>query len=282
MPSVDKTEELQQIVAKVRESFLQDYEENKELYFEGDVEKVREDDWYVTRFVLRNKKKIDPTIEMLKNSMRWRKEFGISTMKETEFPQEFYKIGGVFSYANDRDGNGMVYMRIKMHRKIPELDLALKRYLIYILNKVDLEVNGKGMAIVFDCQEAGISNVDMDMLWFLISTMNKYYPKGLSYILVYELPWILNFAWKIAKNWIPEEHRRLIKFATKEDVTNFIEAENLPDFMGGTCQRSYRIVPKECPTAEEISREKGLKDKDIEKMMKFFEPHLAEADKSIN
>ena len=142
------------------------------------------------------------------------------------------------------------------------------------MNKVDVEVNGKGMAIVFDCQDAGIGNADMDMLWFLISSMNKYYPKGLSYILVYELPWILNAVWKIARSWIPEEQRKLIKFANKEEIFDFIDKENLPDFLGGICPIDYRISPKGCPSAEDIAKEKGLSEKEIEKIRKTFEPHL--------
>ena len=274
MPTTDKTEELQQIVIKVRESFLEEYEKNKELYYEGDIEKIKEDDWYVTRFILRNKKKVEPSVEMLKNSMQWRKEFGIPFMKETDFPQEFFRIGGIFPYEKDREGNAVIYMRIKIHKKIPELDLALKQYVIYIMNKVDLEVDGRGMAIVFDCQDAGIGNVDMDMLWFLISSMNKYYPKGLSYILVYELPWILNAVWKIARGWIPEEQRKLIKFANKDQIFDFIDKENLPDFLGGICPKDYRTAPKGCPSAEEIAKEKGMSDKDIEKMLKIYEPHI--------
>lgn len=274
MPSVDKTAELQDIVCKVREDFLQDYEQNPELYFECDVEKIREDDWYVTRFVLRNKKKVEPSVDMLKNSMRWRKEFGVPLMKATDFPQEFYKIGGIFAYEKDREGNAMIYMRVKLHKKISELDSALKQYIIYTLNKVDVEVDGRGMAIVFDCQEAGIGNVDMDMLWFLISSMNKYYPKGLTYILVFELPWILNAVWKIAKGWIPEEQRKLIKFANKKEVFDFIDKENLPDFMGGICQKDYRIAPKGCPTAEEVAKERGFSDKVMEKIRETYEPLL--------
>ncbi|XP_054157655.1 motile sperm domain-containing protein 2-like [Oppia nitens] len=274
MPSIDSSEELQESVCKIRELFVEDYEQNKELYFDGDVERIKEDDWYVQRFLLRNKRQIEPSLEMLKNCMRWRHELQIPVLKETDFPQEFYKIGGVFSYCKDRDGNGMIYMRIKLHRKIPELDLALKQFVIYTMNKVDVEVNGNGMAIVFDCKDAGVSNVDMDMLWFLISSMNKYYPKGLSYILVYELPWILNAVWKIAKSWIPEEQRKLIKFANKDDIENYVDKQNLPDFLGGVCDREYRVVPKGCPTAEEVAKNRGLTDKEIEKIRKIFESHL--------
>ena len=118
---------------------------------------------------------------MMKSSMRWRKEFGVPFFKGTDFPEEFYRVGGIFEYEKDREGNVVIYMRIKMHRKISELELVLKQYVVYLLNKVDVEVDGRGMAIVFDCQDAGLGNVDMDMLWFLISSMNKYYPKGIRF-----------------------------------------------------------------------------------------------------
>ena len=78
---------MQEIVAKVRKQFLEDYEQNKDEYFDGDVQRIKGDDWYVTRFVLRNKNRVDSSVEMIKNSMKWRKQMGIPFMKETDFPR---------------------------------------------------------------------------------------------------------------------------------------------------------------------------------------------------
>lgn len=80
------------------------------------------------------------------------------------------KAGGLFDYEPDVNGNVMIYMRIRMHRKIPELADPMKKFVMHIVNKVDKKTDGQGMAIVFDCSGAGYQNADMDFLTFLINS----------------------------------------------------------------------------------------------------------------
>ena len=61
------------------------------------------------------------------------------------------------------------------------------------------EDNGEQFSIVFDCRGAGLKNMDMEFTQFMINTMKEYYPDPLNYILVFEMPWVLNAAFKIIK-----------------------------------------------------------------------------------
>lgn len=40
--------------------------------------------------------------------------------------------------------------------------------------------------------DTGMSNMDMDFIKYLIGLFKMYYPDFLNYILVFEMPWILN------------------------------------------------------------------------------------------
>lgn len=44
---------------------------------------------------------------------------------------------------------------------------------------------------VFDMQDSGMSNMDLDYTRYVINLFKLYYPNSLNYILVYELPWVL-------------------------------------------------------------------------------------------
>lgn len=270
-----------QSVQQIRERFFEDYQNNKDLYDENDVNRIRENEWYVKRFLLARRRNVGEAFEMMRNTMRWRKEMGLPTMKDSDFPIEFYKIGGLFAYERDKDGNVVIFMRVRMHRKIPELADPVKKFLMHIVNKVDLEVDGNGTVIVFDCSGAGYSNMDLDFLTFLISAGNSYFPVGLKYILVYELSWFLNAFRRIAMSLIPQSFLPLIKFANKNDITDYIPIDNLPDYMGGKCKRNYRFIPKGCTNVTKLAIDNGYTDEDIERILPLFEPLLEEADKEI-
>ena len=81
--------------------------------------------------------------------------------------------------------------------------------------------------MVFDCSGGGLANADMVTLLFLVSSLKNYFPKGLSYLLVHELPWILKPFWHIAKAWISEEHRQLIKFSDSRTIYEYVERKIL-------------------------------------------------------
>lgn len=132
----------------------------------------------------------------------------------------------------------------------------------------------QGIAMVIDCTGASLQSADLDMLFFHISSLKNYFPKGLSYILVHNLPWILKPFWHIAKAWIPDEHRELIKFSNDETIYEYVAKHNLPDFMGGTCQRDYRKPPDNCTSLREATKLWGVDKKVAAKILAKFEENL--------
>ena len=50
----------------------------------------------------------------------------------------------------------------------------------------------KQMTLVFDCAGSGMKNIDLDNMQFMINSFKEDYPWCLNYILVYEMPWVMN------------------------------------------------------------------------------------------
>ena len=50
----------------------------------------------------------------------------------------------------------------------------------------------KQMTLVFDCAGSGVKNIDLDNMQFMINSFKEDYPWCLNYILVYEMPWVMN------------------------------------------------------------------------------------------
>lgn len=128
--------------------------------------------------------------------------------------------------------------------------------------------------MVFDCTGGGLASADMDTLFFLASTLFNYFPKGLSYLLVHNLPWILKPFWHIAKTWVPQEYKQLIQFSNSQTIYEYIDKENLPDFMGGTCKRDYRAAPENCTTLEQAAKLWGIEGHVARRMLEKFAEFL--------
>lgn len=51
---------------------------------------------------------------------------------------------------------------------------------------------GEPVTVFFDMQDTGLSNADMEYIKYIISLFKLYYPYSLNYILILEMPWVLN------------------------------------------------------------------------------------------
>ncbi|KAI2808397.1 Motile sperm domain-containing protein 2 [Blomia tropicalis] len=270
------------VVEEIRKRFLkEEWETNPELYDEIDVERMRRSEWFVKRFLLAARRNESEAYEMMKTTLAWRKSVEISTTPINAFPSEFFRVGGLFQYECDLKGNPVIYMRIRMHQKIVEIREPIQQFLFYIINKVDQESDGKGAVIVFDCSGAGYANMDLDMLKVLTEVAFKYFPFCIKYVIVYELSWMLNAFRRIAMTFIPSTFTRIVHFADKSNITDYIAKENLPDFMGGTCTRDYRYVPDGCPPVEQVAQDRGFSLEDVARITEKFKPYLDEADAAI-
>ena len=61
----------------------------------ADVDKIKENDWWIERFVLVTKTE-EAALKMLVKALEWRKTFGVNDLTEDYFPEELYKIGNAF------------------------------------------------------------------------------------------------------------------------------------------------------------------------------------------
>ena len=54
-------------------------------------------------------------------------------------------------------------------------------------------IDDDGMVtIVFDCAGCGLKNMDIEFIRYMIDILKDYYPYNLNYILVLDMPWVLN------------------------------------------------------------------------------------------
>jgi hypothetical protein len=48
------------------------------------------------------------------------------------------------------------------------------------------------MVMVFDLLDSGFQNIDMEFIHAMLNILKSYYPETLRWILIFEMPWVMN------------------------------------------------------------------------------------------
>lgn len=104
------------------------------------------------------------------------------------------------------------------------------------------EDNGNQISIFFDMSESGISNLDMEFTKYLIGLFKSYYPNFLNYIIIFEMPWVLNAAFKIIKSWLPAKAIPKIKFVNKNTLKDYVDPNDVLRCWGGENDYTFKFV----------------------------------------
>lgn len=269
-------------VKSVREIFLKDYYQqykDEDCYDQEDIDQVINEDWMIKRFlILAYKNEIDAAAK-LHEALKWRKSTNIRHIKDNYFPEEYYKLGGLFMYEKDKQGLPMLIMRVRMFKRAPEMVEDVKRFLDHKIFEIDELTRGGGWMLLMDFTDCGYSHYEsVDILHYFVTTLHYYFPAGMDYVLCLDLPWVLRTFWNVVKYWIPEKRRDMVKFATRENLMDYCDETSLPKTLGGNCEKPFKIPPPNCPSALEFGLGTlGLDRHRIDEIVAAHQPMLDEA-----
>ncbi|KAG1654692.1 Motile sperm domain-containing protein 2 [Nymphon striatum] len=150
-----------------------------------------------------------------------------------QWTDDIKEWAGGTEYQLMKSAENRIIFHVSKHKKVAEQVELFKKFVIYWFEKLEKESNGQPITMIFDCVGAGLSNMDMDLMRFIVDSFICNYPFFLKYILVIEIPWVLNAAWKIIKLWLPKKSVDLVKFLNKKTVLQFVDASQLLECMGG-------------------------------------------------
>ena len=112
-----------------------------------------------------------------------------------------------------------------------------------------------------------------------------YYPETMGACYVVNAPMLFSFLWSIVKGFLDERTRskvRIIGSNYREVLLENIDAENLPDFLGGTCTCShveggclysragpwndYIVIDRQIKHKDEVERERQEEEAKVEEL----------------
>ena len=133
------------LVNRLRNLLVDEMTTRSTQYDERDLERVITNEWTVQRFLKLSKNDVNNGFSMAREAFKWRKSYGINTRTNLSFPKEFYKIGAMFSYLEDKEGRPVIYFRVKLYKNFGKFSEHWKEFLLHITNRVDLQTQEKGM-----------------------------------------------------------------------------------------------------------------------------------------
>ncbi|KAF7494812.1 hypothetical protein SSS_07161 [Sarcoptes scabiei] len=171
----------------------------------GTDEKV--EDWMLKRFLLMNKRQVDKAFENFLEFFRFRNQYQLRTLTAGRvLAEEYFRVKPFDFFGRDKQNNRVWIVHLRYYKKISQLDLLLKLAIFYFFEQFDLEYERKridGICMIIDCRDFGITNLDLDLFHFLVKQIPFSYAGLVRNVLIYELPFLLQYLVKIVESWLP-------------------------------------------------------------------------------
>ena len=208
----------------------------------ADIAVIETNDHWLGRFLEHNENNEQEALHMLWETCAWRQKFGVNDITEESVKRNYLEDGLCFIYGKDRDDKTMFVIRCKLHTKGSKDFSELQKLVVYWFERLERYTNGNQISLFFDMADTGILNLDMEFIKYLISLCKNYYPNFLNYIIIFEMPWILNTAFKIIKSWLPPKAIPKIKFVHKNNIHEFVNPNDILTCWGGSNDYVYKFI----------------------------------------
>ncbi|XP_073823470.1 real-time isoform X2 [Musca autumnalis] len=225
----------------------------------------------ILRFLRARDWHVNQALTMLKDSLKWRKEQDIDSLLSD------YQMPSVVSdhfpggwHHHDKDGRPIYILRLG-HMDVKGLlkSIGTEGFLKLALHiceegiqKIKESAENVGKPVLDWCLLVDLEGLSMRHLWRpgvkallnIIENVESNYPETMGRVLVVRAPRVFPIAWTIVSAFIDENTRSKFLFYgitddehTKESLEQYIDADIVPDFLGGPCKTLIHegsLVPK--------------------------------------
>uniref|UniRef100_A0A1B0CKR3 Putative phosphatidylinositol transfer protein pdr16 n=1 Tax=Lutzomyia longipalpis TaxID=7200 RepID=A0A1B0CKR3_LUTLO len=225
----------------------------------ADIERIQNREKWLRLFIEYNDLDLKKALTQLWDTCEWRKNFGTNDLEASQLRQEYLHEGFMFPKNRDINGKRLLIFRSKLYvRGTKDMD-DVKRLLVYWVERVMYrEEDLDQISVFFDLKDSGLSNMDMEYTRYIINLFKYYYPNSLNYIIIFEMPWILNSTlqmnatfcatFKIIKTLLPAKAVVRMKFVNGKTLHEFVDESNMLDIWGGNECYTYEFLEEETPT----------------------------------
>uniref|UniRef100_A0A6Q2X6F0 Motile sperm domain containing 2 n=1 Tax=Esox lucius TaxID=8010 RepID=A0A6Q2X6F0_ESOLU len=237
-------QDIQKKREETRKRFVIEYaQDSSDSYDARDMDRLWKDDVLVDSYLECSHFVMENTLKMISDSLQWRKEFKLNDINESSVQKGLLDSGMIYLHGYDKEGNKLFWFRVRLHVKDLKMLTEKKRYVAFWLESHVRREPGTPLTVIFDMSEVGLGSIDMEFIKYIINCFHVYYPKLLAKMLMYEMPWIMNAAWKMVKAMLSQEVVDTLVFVSKSEIQDHVEREHLLPSMGGTDPFKFSYPP---------------------------------------
>ncbi|KAF7491509.1 Motile sperm domain-containing protein 2 [Sarcoptes scabiei] len=253
-------------IESIRKRFEKELAQNPTLYHSIDIERVRNEDWQVKRFLDEFEGDEDKAFELLCKALRWKKEIGIHEHDDQYFPKEFWEFSGSEICGQDKNGRLIQLEVMRSQHIFKELISVHRQFLAHNMERIDRQAGEKGFVLVTDVKGAGVSNFDIDIFRTKIE-FNQYFPGSLKQMLVVDLPWLLNPIMKIIVGLMNPKLKAILVYVKREQLLEYVEKDQIPVWLAGTREKS--LMPENLIPLEKCYKKFDVNEKFVDYYYNF-------------
>ncbi|KDN47158.1 hypothetical protein K437DRAFT_255949 [Tilletiaria anomala UBC 951] len=250
----------------------------REVFWRGLV-KGEHPDAVMLRFLRSRKWDVERALNVIGSTARFRVENDVDTllkhgelgMIKTRGGYNILYNGISYVYGATAAGEPVYVIEVGSHYSSNQTQLELQRGVIYLQEWLSLLMPPpvERKVVIFNMSKFGLRNMDWWCVFFMVKTIERFYPESLSRVFVHCPPWIFRPIWFILKPLLDPVVRDKVRLtSSSEELEDLIPWDHLPrDTLGGGADWEYSW-----PAAQEGENDVQADTKTAgEKMDAFFE-----------
>lgn len=248
------------------------------LIYPQDIQRLKTSDKLVRRHLEYHSGDVKRTAEKLVQSFKTLKAQAVRDFPDNYFPIETWLHQALFHYGTDKNGKPVIYMRGRYGHRFPRLKEVAVKFILHMLFKFEIELEDE-WTVVVDNTGLRYLQADIETGYKVFYKFREVIPNNTGLILIVNAPYYARCMLSVCSLVLPEVVKQRFRLIGTEDLDQFIDKDQIPDFLGGTCDVPYEgmdLVPKGAPPLVDFAvQEMGYTEKDAEQLKVDIDAHLA-------
>lgn len=242
----------------LRSMILEKYESYKatDEFHPKDLQRLKNSDEWIIKFLNFSDGNMKVSFKQLWEALEWRQKYGVNDICEENVRMDYLIDSSIFLHGRDLFGKNMLIVKSKSHVRGARNMEDLKRCFIYWMERGVREANYDQLTLIFDMNGAGMGNVDLEYMKVVINTIKTYYPESLRWILVYEMPWVMNATFQIIKRLLPKKAVEVLRVLNTKTIREHVGEDNMLVEWGGKDDYVYSFIPEKRQN-DEVKKDNG-------------------------
>lgn len=221
---------------EVRNMFLE--KGGLENYYESDVDRIRSDDLYVSRFLSHQKKDKAEAANMIVSVLQWRKQEQVLDLDYSKVTEP--KLQSIYFRNKDSDGDDILWLEVKHYDK--GLQQEYQKYLTWLVEHRAGSDTSSRITCVFALNDVGMAQADVEFLKYFINLFMYYTPDTMKMMVVHNMHWLLNGVWKVISLLLSEGAKKRIVFCKGDQIFDSVPNESVVSLCGGPDPYKFQIA----------------------------------------